>query len=103
LSLESLEGILSDLNHVGYKGWGDSLLNHILPFDFLADEVNGGTSFFENFMIKLEALAILFNFSLQGDTSFVGTLEAWAFYGGRIEVLLLHILLALQVAEASFL
>jgi hypothetical protein len=52
-------------------------------------------------MIKLEALSILFNFSMLGDTSVVVTFEARTFYGGRKEFLLLQVLLALQVPETS--
>lgn len=54
-------------------------------------------------MIKLEALAIPFNFSLLGYTSFVVALDTRTVQGGGKEVLLLQVLLALQVAEASFL
>jgi hypothetical protein len=54
-------------------------------------------------MIKLEALTILFNFSLLGYTSFVVALETRTVQGGGKEVLLFQVLLALQVSEASFL
>jgi hypothetical protein len=54
-------------------------------------------------MIKLEALAIPFNLSLLGYTSFVVALDTRTIQGGGKEVLLLQVLLALQVAEASFL
>ena len=54
-------------------------------------------------MIKLEALPILFNFSLLGYTSFVITIDTRILQGGRKDVLLLQVLLALQLAKAPFL
>lgn len=53
LFLETLQGIFSDLNHIGDKWRSDSLLNNVSSLHFLAYKVYSGACLLEHFFIQL--------------------------------------------------